>query len=96
MDLANPLLKKPGDEYPAVRDALRCIAAEECYACVEEFLEMMAAARGGGTAGEEEDSSANAESETQFKLKNFLEENSEHIADLSERYMSAEDLPGIS
>ncbi len=79
--LAEPIQKKRGEEYSAFRDALKWIAAEDCYGVVMEFLEMLElAVKEGGDDG----------------VPQFLEDDAARIKELSAAYLAAseEEVPG--
>ena len=78
--LAEPIAKGRWDEYTAFRDGLKWIAAEECHDAVNEFIEMIELALPEiGEAG----------------IPDFLSNGSAaRVAELSERYAAAEEVPG--
>ena len=77
--LDEPFKKNRGGDYPAFRDGLRWIAAEECHAVVTGFLELIGPAR-----SESGDLGVDA----------FLAENASRIEELTNKYTSAEEIPG--
>ncbi len=76
--LEGPLLKGRGGEYPSFRKGLLWIAAEDCEACVAEFLALLEAGLG---------------EEGSHSTPVFLEQNAERISKLSERYRAASEAP---
>ena len=77
--LSEPVTKDRWEEYSAFRDGLKWIAAEECHDVVNEFLEMIDHVLPEiGEAG----------------IADFLQTNSTRVAELSERYAAAEEVPG--
>lgn len=81
--LAEPFHKGRGDEYAAFCSSLRWIAAEECYANVSEFLEMVELTR--KESGAEDDKSG---------IRKFLNDNAARIDVLSRQYAEADEVPG--
>ena len=77
-----PFAKKRGGEYPAFRDGLQWIAAEDCHACVSEFL---------GLIADVPDSVGDGDGEA---LEACFSENAGRISEIQARYVAAEDLPG--
>ena len=78
--LSEPVTKGRWEEYSAFRDGLKWIAAEECHDVVNEFLEMIEHVLPEiGESG----------------IPDFLNNgNAARVAELSERYATAEEVPG--
>ena len=85
--LVEPFIKKRASDFPAFRQALGGIGAEDCHAVVSEFLDELESAR----AEQIERAENNEVSVIDDNI--FLEAEAERIADWSTRYVTAEESP---
>ncbi len=85
--LIEPFIKRRGSDFPAFRQALGGIGAEDCHAVVSEFLDELESARAEQIARAENDEVS------VFDDGIFLEAEAERIAEWSTRYVAAEESP---
>ena len=85
--LVEPFIKKRGSDFPAFRQALGGIGAEDCHAVVSEFLDELEAARAEQIERAENDEVSVIDDAI------FLEAEAERIAEWSTRYVTAEESP---
>lgn len=85
--LVEPFKKKRGSDFPAFRQALGGIGAEDCHAVVSEFLDQLESAR------TEQIERADNDEASVIDDSIFLEAEAERIAEWSTRYVTAEESP---
>jgi len=85
--LAEPFIKKRASDFPAFRQALGGIGAEDCHAVVSEFLDELESARAEQIERAENDEVSVIDDNI------FLEAEAERIAEWSTRYIAAEESP---